>query len=406
MADIIDPLMPPYRFERVQSRLYRGGYPKPRNFRFLRRQRLKTIVSLIPDDRDNLLTEFCHSEGIRRIVIAVDSPNENVTVTESIVSRCLELVISPDTMPLYLHCLDGSNVTGVVIMCLRKLQLWRVASLQNEYLRFEQDGEIIPEESEFVEAYSGRGLVLPNPYAEWLWPGRAAADVNVLPFKNGTHPVVPHTRLRQRMSTDICQADPRSSQSRSATDLSLVKSGETSRASGAMGAAETFSTDRSLSEAHSARVLASEASSSLAVDSVACLPKYSRVDDEEFEKQSQAADQLGLHTSFSTGALPDMTHSSQQLLQRTPVSDAHEMLEPVLAALAGDAMKVATESSSKGSTAPGGTASSIAQVATDEAKGASSRNSGASMGASEGSIVKELALSLLVQALAIEGLGM
>ncbi|KAJ2889877.1 protein-tyrosine-phosphatase, partial [Coemansia aciculifera] len=228
MADIIDPLMPPYRFERVQPQLYRGGYPKPRNFRFLRRQRLKTIVSLIPDDRDNMLTDFCHSEGIRRIVISVESPNDNVTVTDAIVSRCLELVTNPDTMPLYLHCLDGSNVTGVVIMCLRKLQLWRVASLQSEYLRFEQDGEIIPEESEFVEAYSGRGLVLPNPYVEWLWPGRVAADASALPFKNNVHPVVPHTRLKQRMSTDICQPDPRLVQSRSTTDLPSRESVESS----------------------------------------------------------------------------------------------------------------------------------------------------------------------------------
>ncbi|KAJ2582898.1 protein-tyrosine-phosphatase, partial [Coemansia sp. RSA 1836] len=353
MADIIDPLMPPYRFERVQPQLYRGGYPKPRNFRFLRRQQLKTIVSLIPDDRDNLLTEFCDSEGIRRIVIAAESPNENVTVTESIVSRCLELVTNPDTAPVYVHCLDGSNVTGVVIMCLRKLQLWRVASLQSEYLRFEQDGEIIPEESEFVEAYSGRGLMLPNPYAEWLWPGRAAADVNTLPFKNGVHPVVPHTRLRQRMSTDICQADPRSVQSRSATDLALRESGETSRASGAAaaGAAEIASA-RSLQHQHqhqqpADRPSSESRSSAQAMASVES-PKHYRVGDmgeDEFEEQSQATDQLSLHTSFSTGALPDMTQSSQQLLQRTPVSDAHEMLEPVLAALAGDAMKAAAEPS-------------------------------------------------------------
>ncbi|KAI8321957.1 protein-tyrosine phosphatase, partial [Martensiomyces pterosporus] len=171
MPDIIDPLIPPYRFERVQNHLYRGGYPKQRNFRFLRRQRLKTILSLIPGDRDNALSEFCEAEGITRITVAVESPNENVTVTDSIVSQCLALVADPARAPLYIHCLDGSNVTGVVIMCLRKLQLWRVASYQNEYLRFEQDGEIIPEESEFVETYTGKGLVLPNPYAQWLWPG-------------------------------------------------------------------------------------------------------------------------------------------------------------------------------------------------------------------------------------------
>ncbi|KAJ2759154.1 protein-tyrosine-phosphatase [Coemansia sp. BCRC 34490] len=203
MADIIDPLIPPYRFERVQSGLYRGGYPKPRNHRFLRRQRLRTIVSLIPGDNDNSLARFCEAEHIDHIVIEVASPNENVTVTEETVSRSLELITDPARAPLYIHCLDGSNVTGVTIMCLRKLQLWRVASYQNEYLRFEQNGEIVPEESEFVDAYAGRALCLPNPYVGWLWPGREKSggegdgDAG-LPFKDGTHPVVPFVGLRPK----------------------------------------------------------------------------------------------------------------------------------------------------------------------------------------------------------------
>ncbi|KAJ2489648.1 protein-tyrosine-phosphatase [Coemansia sp. RSA 2050] len=448
MSDIIDPLMPPYRFERVQSQLYRGGYPKPRNFRFLRRQRLRTIVSLIPEDRDNLLAEFCYTEGIKRIIIAVDSPNENVTVTESVVSRCLELVTNPDTMPLYLHCLDGSNVTGVVIMCLRKLQLWRVASMQSEYLRFEQDGEIIPEESEFVEAYSGRGLVLPNPYAEWLWPGRVAAlggkcDINALPFKNNVHPVVPHTRLRQRMSTEICQADPRPVQSRSATDLASKDSSETGRATHVAEPTDRPSTkDQFALQQHSTHISAMSAGQSTQTNEISpnfamadigathsnCIQRRPRgeTDAADGKDQGQATDQLGLHTSLSTGALPDISLSAQQQQneQRTPMSDAHEMLEPVLAALAGEAMKVAIESKSaldSGKTTKVSTRSNTkASVsmkryeddglerhhAASEAKGVSSGNSGTSAGLFEGAVVKELSLSLLVQALAVEGLGM
>ncbi|KAJ1816448.1 protein-tyrosine-phosphatase [Coemansia sp. RSA 2598] len=221
MADIVDPLIPPYRFERVQNHLYRGGYPKPRNYRFLRRQRLKTILSLIPGAQDDNLVDFCKTNGIKLLAVKVQSPKENVTVTNAIVSQCLELLTDPGHAPLYLHCLDGSNVTGVVVMCLRKLQLWRVASYQNEYLRFEQDGEIIPEESEFVEAYKGEGLVLANPYAQWLWPSRDPVDANALPFERGVHPVLPLVRLRQRMSTDICVADPLCSLSRSATEPAL-----------------------------------------------------------------------------------------------------------------------------------------------------------------------------------------
>ncbi|KAJ2009181.1 protein-tyrosine-phosphatase [Coemansia thaxteri] len=474
MADIIDPLMPPYRFERIQSQVYRGGYPKPRNFRFLRRQRLKTIVSLIPDDQDSLLDDFCQVEGIERIVIQVESPNENVTVTESTVSRCLELVTNPDKTPLYLHCLDGSNVTGVVVMCLRKLQLWRIASYQSEYLRFEQDGEIIPEESEFVECYSGRALMLPNPYADWLWPGRLAAshgsNVNSLPFKNNVHPVMPHVRLRQRMSTDICQADLSLATSRSATDLASKDSGVTSRGSGmtfaAAPAAEfdgalTQCADRSLLESwfspqqQPTHALSETASGqgaqangrplSLAMSSV----KPVIVSHEPQSAQIghvTASDQLNLHQSFSTGALPDLTPStrgrgSDAQRQRVPLSDAHEMLEPVLAALASEALKATepglsidsskttkagTRSSLKplanfvkGATRESGVSQSLAAASVQERREnagglrqvpAPSRSSGKSVATEAASdaaaVVKEIALSLLVQALAIEGLGM
>ncbi|KAJ2782684.1 hypothetical protein GGI18_003597 [Coemansia linderi] len=110
--------------------------------------------------------------------------------------------------------------------------------------------------------------------------------------------------------------------------------------------------------------------------------------------------------------------------QRTPMSDAHEMLEPVLAALAGEAMKVAAEAKSaldSGKTTKASTRSntklsvsmksleddgSERHHAASEAKGVSSRNSGTSAGLFEGVVVKELTLSLLVQALAVEGLGM
>ncbi|KAJ1962719.1 protein-tyrosine-phosphatase [Dipsacomyces acuminosporus] len=363
MPDIIDPLIPPYRFERAQNYLYRGGYPKPRNFRFLRRQRLKTILSLIPGDRDHALSKFCESEGIARIIIHVDSPNENVTVTDTIVSQCLELVTDPARAPLYIHCLDGSNVTGVVIMCLRKLQLWRVASYQNEYLRYEQDGEIIPEESEFVESYTGKGLVLPNPYVQWLWPrlpmpaaSASSSGDSSLPFQNGIHPVMRHVKLKQRMPTDICLAEPLASFGKSATLPALVgghgKEGEQqqrhmpkeTRANGAKNepaspALDPFSeptlvSDQALSSNPSGLLLdsANPCGPGDTSDSVPAGPSR-QMNDAKIPNQQEAqqgrltpkgqppalcvwqrdkADATKMHMSLSTGALAELSLGSSQ----------------------------------------------------------------------------------------------
>ncbi|KAJ1858765.1 protein-tyrosine-phosphatase [Coemansia sp. RSA 1822] len=407
VADIIDPLIPPYRFERVQNRLYRGGYPKPRNFRFLRRQRLKTLVSLIPSDRDTQLSDYCRDENIDRICIPVDSPNENVTLTDEIVSQCLELMTDPSRAPLYIHCLDGSNVTGVVVMCLRKLQLWRVSSLQNEYLRFEQDGEIIPEESEFVETYTGKGLVLPNPTVPWLWPGRSCDD-DKLPFKNGVHPVVPQTRIRARGS-EICKAEPMCSLSRSATEPSLSECTSGSRNQHAES--DTWSSSQLIGSEQQGAEL-----------------DVLRMCHEQGSKDPEPRPELGaLHVSISTSVLPELmpTHADRQTGDRKsrPQSEIHNVLEPVLAALAdenalGKRMGALAEHDELS------VASTIGHDPTEQAMPRGSDDTSSQTGdallklsdatdmpalATDGlrsGEIREIALSTLVQALGIEGLGM
>ncbi|KAJ2715454.1 protein-tyrosine-phosphatase [Coemansia spiralis] len=355
MADIIDPLIPPHRFERVQSRVYRGGYPKQRNFRFLRRLRLRTIVSLIPGDQDSAFAEFCSREGIERVCIEVESPCDNVTLQEPVVSRCLELMADPSRLPLYLHCLDGSNVTGVVVMCLRKLQLWRVASLQNEYLRFEQDGEIIPEESEFVELYTGAGLVLPNPYAGWLWPGRPLADG--LPFQDGVHPVVPLAQLRPPPAAAPATPEPSPVVRRVATDPCL-------HSGGARTAKEALTEATSLSQFQPAGPESQDATEP--ERAATWLSAHKAGSGSGVQRGEADASDAVLHTSRSARALP-------------------------VAAVQPEA--------------PG-----LPDAPAGDDDGGSDRNAveeqAARQDGPEPGEIKEIALSAMVQALAIEGLGM
>jgi tyrosine-protein phosphatase OCA6 len=57
----------PLQFAVIEEGLYRGSYPTLRNFCFLERLNIKTIVSLIPEPPTQDLQAFCKLLGIRII---------------------------------------------------------------------------------------------------------------------------------------------------------------------------------------------------------------------------------------------------------------------------------------------------------------------------------------------------
>nr|CAG8660909.1 8929_t:CDS:2 [Entrophospora candida] len=142
---MLSPIIPPFRYATVEDKIYRGAYPKDRNYRFLKRLKLKTILSLIPEQPIPDLLEFCRSQNIRNMHLQVGRFKDNVT-------------------------LNGANVTGLVIACLRKLQMWSVSSAMGEFLRYLRGGVISGEESEFIEKFSAE-IEIPRTIPSWLWGG-------------------------------------------------------------------------------------------------------------------------------------------------------------------------------------------------------------------------------------------
>eukprot|EP00051_Salpingoeca_urceolata_P007151 m.95037 g.95037 ORF g.95037 m.95037 type:complete len:232 (+) comp15139_c0_seq4:123-818(+) len=116
--------------------IYRSSSPSTRNFPFLRTLQLRTVVSLTPK-QDQPLAEFCRSEGISLRHIAVKS-GDGVTVSHSQVAEFIELVARRETLPLLVHCADGSQCTGLVVMVLRKVQMYSNAYAIAEFLRFDK----------------------------------------------------------------------------------------------------------------------------------------------------------------------------------------------------------------------------------------------------------------------------
>jgi len=64
-------LVPPLRFGRVSRGILRGGYPVKRNFMYLQRLSLKTIVCLTPEAPTQDLVDFAKLNGITLVHIAV-----------------------------------------------------------------------------------------------------------------------------------------------------------------------------------------------------------------------------------------------------------------------------------------------------------------------------------------------
>ncbi|KAF9362931.1 hypothetical protein BGX34_005209 [Mortierella sp. NVP85] len=167
------PLIPPFRFGTVEPDVYRGAYPKQRNLRFLKRLKLRTVLSLIPDTPDEVFQVFCAHHGIRSIHLPVDKVKDNVPLTYNRAVEALQIIINQENLPIYVHCLDGASVTGLVICCLRKLQTWNVSSALGEFLRYLRGGVISSDESAFVEKFCSE-IEISKPIPPWLWEGQVS----------------------------------------------------------------------------------------------------------------------------------------------------------------------------------------------------------------------------------------
>lgn len=164
-----DALFPPYRFAYVEETLLRGAYPRPINAPFLRTLKLSTVISLTPEplSRD---TELGPATAL--VHIKVDKPKDDaIPLSFPKVFQILSLLIDPRAQPLYIHCLDGTVVTSLVIMCLRKLQGWLPSAYYSEAGRFLRDGLLSPEETEFMDKFTGDFELAASPLPKWLWGG-------------------------------------------------------------------------------------------------------------------------------------------------------------------------------------------------------------------------------------------
>lgn len=253
-----DLLIPPLRFHVIAPNLYCGSYPRPRNKRFLEGLGLKTILSVTPspiggysdevkekskekdkgkgkdktrdegnnkaegnkEDKkdkkakenmdlavlDKWLLEFAAEQNIDLVHIPSASASDKskkkrgVPLEYDVARLACQYMINQDISPIYLHCMNGSQVSCLLIACLRKLSFWSMAAISDEFLRY---CDMEPADANFVEGFRAE-IDVPENTVPWIWQGLSKTGV----VKH--HPTIKfHDNQKQESLGDAVRFYPR-----------------------------------------------------------------------------------------------------------------------------------------------------------------------------------------------------
>lgn len=155
--------VPPFNFAMVHRGVYRSGYPTKKNFAFLRRLGIRTVVYLCPEPYPEANRKFLRSIGARLMQFGlagnkepyVDIPDESLVVTSA-----LKIVSDPANHPVLIHCNKGKHRTGCVVGCFRRTQRWALTSVVEEYRRYSAPKNRFMDE-QFIELWNPRMMELP-----------------------------------------------------------------------------------------------------------------------------------------------------------------------------------------------------------------------------------------------------
>uniref|UniRef100_A0A7S2RJ85 diphosphoinositol-polyphosphate diphosphatase n=1 Tax=Rhizochromulina marina TaxID=1034831 RepID=A0A7S2RJ85_9STRA len=144
---------PPVNFSMVEPGVYRSSFPMKRNFSFLKRIRLKTILALILEEYPQANTAFNEENGIRFLQFGMEGNKEPFrSMDSSLVRAAVRAIMDPANHPILIHCNEGKHRTGCLVGCLRKARHWALSSIFDEYMLYAGDkGRLI--DQRFIELF-------------------------------------------------------------------------------------------------------------------------------------------------------------------------------------------------------------------------------------------------------------
>ncbi|KAI8907038.1 tyrosine phosphatase family-domain-containing protein [Powellomyces hirtus] len=132
-----DELYPTENFNMIVKGVYRSAFPKKKNFSFLKKLGLKSILTLILEDYPDQNQKFMEENNIQLFQFGVAGNKEPfVDIPEDTICAALTVLLDRRNHPILIHCNKGKHRTGCLVGCLRKLQHWSHTSIFDEYRRF------------------------------------------------------------------------------------------------------------------------------------------------------------------------------------------------------------------------------------------------------------------------------
>ncbi|KAI8898285.1 tyrosine phosphatase family-domain-containing protein [Globomyces pollinis-pini] len=146
LDDIVN-LEPCDNFNLITEGVYRSAFPKKRNFPFLKKLGLKSILytgylnyfrTLILEDYPEQNVKFLEENNITlfQFGVAGNKKEPFVDIPEPTICDALTVLLDVRNHPILIHCNKGKHRTGCLVGCLRKIQHWSFVSIFEEYRRF------------------------------------------------------------------------------------------------------------------------------------------------------------------------------------------------------------------------------------------------------------------------------
>eukprot|EP01038_Epipyxis_sp_PR26KG_P016372 gene16372-22317_t len=154
-----DTILAPENFAVVERGVYRSSFPRTKNISFLKQLKLKTVVSLVPEDYPQAMIDFYASVGTSLLPHGLDGnkwPFKEIDSNE--MRRVLFSIFDPNNRPLLIHCNKGKHRTGSVIGCLRKIRGWSISTIFNEYILYASPKTRL-EDQLFIESFNVDDIV-------------------------------------------------------------------------------------------------------------------------------------------------------------------------------------------------------------------------------------------------------